>query len=155
MLVLAALIASGALAFGSVALAAHLLNQALRQRDRALKQREELLAQKDLLMREVDHRVRNSLSLIHGLLSLHQRQAATDERLRDQLGDAASGVLTVARVHEHLYRSGAVDRVEIASYVASSVRRWPAPFCPLGHRTRFGFGSPRASSRLHKPFRWA
>jgi two-component sensor histidine kinase len=132
MLVLAALIASGALAFGSVALAAHLLNQALRQRDRALKQREELLAQKDLLMREVDHRVRNSLSLIHGLLSLHQRQAATDERLRDQLGDAASRVLTVARVHEHLYRSGAVDRVEIASYVGELCEALAGSLLPAG-----------------------
>src|SRR3954451_24884327 len=101
MLVLAAPIASGVLAFGSVALAAHLLNQALRQRDRALKQREGLLAQKDLLMREVDHPVRTSVSLTHGLLSLHQRQAATDGRLRDHLGDAASRVLTVARIHEH------------------------------------------------------
>jgi len=132
MLVLAALIASGALAFGSVALAAHLLNQALRQRDRALKQREDLLAQKDLLMREVDHRVRNSLSLIYGLLTLHQRHAATDGRLREPLGDAASRVLTVARVHEHLYRSGVVDRVEIASYLRELCQALAGSLLPAG-----------------------
>jgi two-component sensor histidine kinase len=132
MLVLAALIASGVLAFGSVAFAAHLLNRALRHRNTALEQKEHLLAQKDLLMREVDHRVRNSLSLIYGLLLLHQRQAATDERLREPLGDAASRVLTVARVHEHLYRSGAVDRVEIASYLRELCQALAGSLLPAG-----------------------
>ena len=131
-LLLAALIASGVLTFGCVALAAYLLNRALRQRDAALEQKEDLLTQKDLLMREVDHRVRNSLSLIYGLLSLHQRHAATDGRLREQLGDAASRVLTVARVHEHLYRSGAVDRVEIASYLRELCQALAGSLLPAG-----------------------
>jgi len=129
---LAALIASGVLGFGSVAFAAYLLNRTLRQRDTALEQKEELLAQKDLLMREVDHRVRNSLSLIHGLLALHQRHPSTDERLREQLNDAASRVLTVSRVHEQLYRSGAVDRVEIASYLRELCQALAKSLLPAG-----------------------
>ena len=132
MLVLIVLIASAALAFCFVAFATYFLNQALRQRETALGQKDDLLAQKDLLMREVDHRVRNSLSLIYGLLSLHQRHRAADERLSAQLGDAASRVLTVARVHEHLYRSGAVDRVEIASYVRELCTALAESLLPVG-----------------------
>jgi two-component sensor histidine kinase len=106
---------SGLLALGLVAFAALLLNRALVTREKVLGEKEDLLAQKDLLMREVDHRVRNSLMLVHSLLTLRQRNAG--QAARCQLEEAASRVLTIARVHERLYKSASLDRVDLAAYL--------------------------------------
>lgn len=121
-LVFGALGLSGALAIGLIALAALLLNRTLALRETVLVEQKSLLAQKDLMMREIDHRVRNSLTLIYTLLTLHRRQVADNPDLALHLDDAAHRVLTVAKVHERLYRSETLDQVEIGGYVRELCR---------------------------------
>lgn len=82
----------------------------------ALAEREALLRQKDLLIREVDHRVKNSLALIIGLLRLQQR-AVADGTARRALAEAADRVMTVARIHDRLYRGGDPGQVDFADYL--------------------------------------
>lgn len=83
----------------------------------ALAEKEALLRQKDLLMREVDHRVKNSLQMVQSLLAL-QGLTAADPLAKAVLAEAAHRVMTVAKVHERLYRSRTVDRVEFAEYLS-------------------------------------
>ena len=61
----------------------------------------DLLKQRDVLAREVDHRVKNSLSLVSGLLRLQSREVE-DDGARTAIEDAANRVQTIAQVHEHL-----------------------------------------------------
>jgi PAS domain S-box-containing protein len=82
----------------------------------ALEKQSALLHQNELLLREIDHRVYNSLSLIRSLLRLYS-SGLSDPAAQTALAEAASRVQTIARVHEHLYRNQAVDRVEFARYL--------------------------------------
>ncbi|WP_048709264.1 sensor histidine kinase [Microvirga massiliensis] len=115
--VFGALILSVTAASSLIFITAFLMNRTLALRDAILGEQKALLAQKDLMMREVDHRVRNSLTLIYTLLTLHRRQAADNDTLAVHLDDAAHRVLTVAKIHERLYKSETPDRVEIGQYV--------------------------------------
>lgn len=121
-LVFGALGLTGALAIGLAAVAAFMLNRTLALRETVLVEQKNLLAQKDLMMREVDHRVRNSLTLIYTLLTLHRRQVAENPDLARHLDDAAHRVMTVAKVHERLYRSETPDQIEIGGYVRELCR---------------------------------
>jgi two-component sensor histidine kinase len=75
-----------------------------------------LLADKDMLMQEVHHRVKNSLQLVRGILSLQARTATNDEA-RTALNDAATRILTVADVHQHLYQGHSTTEVNVRQYL--------------------------------------
>lgn len=76
-----------------------------------------LLQQREIMLREVNHRVKNSLQLVSSMLGLQQSGVA-DERLHDQLAQADRRIMTIARVHEHLYRSvDPVSTIEFGSYL--------------------------------------
>ncbi len=77
-------------------------------------------AEKDLLMAEVHHRVRNSLQLVHNLLTL-QARAAEDAATAAQLRESAVRVRTIAAIHEQLYRSGAALDVKVDLYLRGLV----------------------------------
>lgn len=81
--------------------------------------KDRLLRDKDLLMQEVHHRVRNSLQLVHTLLLLQARAGGTDAR--GALAAAAQRVMTVAAVHERLYRGGSVTEADAAEYLGGLV----------------------------------
>lgn len=78
------------------------------------------LAENNLLMREMHHRVKNSLQLVHSLLVLQARAAGKSE-LETQLAESAARVQTIAAIHDRLYRSDSVLRIEIGSYLSGLI----------------------------------
>ncbi|HSO42448.1 MAG TPA: PAS domain S-box protein [Rhodospirillales bacterium] len=81
-----------------------------------------LLQQREIMLREVNHRVKNSLQLISSLLSL-QQSGVSDDGLRDQLAQADRRIMTIARIHEHLYRGAEPIRtIEFGSYLRDLCR---------------------------------
>lgn len=116
-LALLALGSLGVLVFGLVVLATIVTNRALVSREVVLQEKNALLAQQNVLLREVDHRVRNSLTMIYTLLTFQQSHAQHDSEVRQRLGEAANQVLTVTRVHERLYKSSSLDRVDVGAYL--------------------------------------
>ncbi|EDP64244.1 putative signal transduction histidine kinase with GAF domain [alpha proteobacterium BAL199] len=78
------------------------------------------VAEKELLVLEAHHRVKNSLSMVQALLSLQARMATDSEAAR-QLRESAGRIVTVAAIHEHLYKVGATLRVNLAVYLRSLV----------------------------------
>ncbi len=82
----------------------------------ALAEKTSLLEQRELLLREVNHRIKNSLQLVSSMLHLQTHSAGPE--LRQQLAQANRRVLTVAKVHEQLYKQPQLlNRIEFAQYL--------------------------------------
>jgi two-component sensor histidine kinase len=97
------------------------LDTAMAERTRYESQLKGLLADKELLMQEVHHRVKNSLQLVRGILSL-QARGATHPEAKTALNDAATRILTVADVHQHLYQGLSTAEINIQQYLADLAR---------------------------------
>ncbi len=74
------------------------------------------LAEKDTLLKEVHHRVKNNLTVIVGLLSLQAAQMA-DPAARQALQESQQRVLSMAMVHEDLYRSSDLAQINFGKYL--------------------------------------
>ncbi len=90
------------------------------ERGRAGAERERLLAERGNLLAEVHHRVKNSLQLVHTVLTL-QAQEAEDAAARRLLEVSALRVMTIAAVHERLYQGERFDAVEMRGYLLGLV----------------------------------
>lgn len=95
------------------------------------------LANQEVLTREISHRVKNSLSIVAGLLSM-QGRAAADPDLRQALDDARARVQTIASVHDRLWRTDEIHAVNLAEFMGelcehlrSSARPGQALTCEL------------------------
>ncbi|WP_179166116.1 sensor histidine kinase [Azospirillum agricola] len=76
----------------------------------------EAVAQRDLLMKEVNHRLKNSLQLACALVQMQGQTGSTPE-VRQQLADTVARLQAIARVHDQLYQTDDVRRVEAAPYL--------------------------------------
>ena len=72
----------------------------------------------DVLMREIEHRVRNSLSIVGGLLSM-QAGTASNAETAESLKSASSRVTAIARIHERLYKGKNLEVVEFGAYLSA------------------------------------
>jgi two-component sensor histidine kinase len=90
------------------------------ERDRATAERERLLNERGLLLAEVHHRVKNSLQLVHTVLTL-EASGAKDASTRSLLELSAMRVMTIASVHEQLYQGQNFDEIEMGAYLVGLV----------------------------------
>jgi len=76
------------------------------------------LNQKELLLREVHHRVKNNLQIVTSLLQLQEgRLADKDSKARKALNESRGRVRAMALVHESLYCSDNLARIEMKDYI--------------------------------------
>jgi PAS domain S-box-containing protein len=86
----------------------------------------ESLAEKELLLREIHHRVKNNLQVVSSLVSL-QANALAEPALREVFGELRDRVRSMALIHEKLYESGGLARLNFADYVTSLMQSiWSA-----------------------------
>ncbi len=78
------------------------------------------LREKEALLAEVHHRVKNNLQIIHGMLNL-QLPYIQDERAVDMFKESQNRIFSMALIHEKLYRSESLARIDLAEYIRSLV----------------------------------
>jgi two-component sensor histidine kinase len=76
------------------------------------------LREKEVLLKEVHHRVKNNLQILYSLLAL-QADAIQNQEGLQALTESQSRVMSIALIHEQLYRSNDLARIDFASYVSS------------------------------------
>lgn len=76
------------------------------------------LAEKEVLLKEIHHRVKNNMQVIASLISL-QADQSQDNTVRDVLEDVTRRVRSMAMVHEKLYQSADLARIDFAEYAQS------------------------------------
>ncbi|MGE0710391.1 MAG: PAS domain-containing protein [Planctomycetota bacterium] len=84
-------------------------------RVRGEEQLRESLREKEATLREVHHRVKNNLQVISSLLNL-QAERIADPAGRSVFLESQSRVRAMALVHETLYGSGSLARIELPQY---------------------------------------
>ncbi len=95
-----------------------LLHAQISERKRAEESLKASLHEKEVLLKEIHHRVKNNMQVISSLVSL-QADQSKDEGMRAVLRDVTRRVRPMALVHEKLYQSADLARVEFAAYAES------------------------------------
>ena len=74
------------------------------------------LEEKEVLLREIHHRVKNNMQIISSLLNLQSRYL-NDEKTVNILNESRNRVRSMAMVHEELYRSRDLSKIDFADYI--------------------------------------
>lgn len=74
------------------------------------------LREKEILLREIHHRVKNNMQILTSLLRLQTRQADSQE-LRDVLQESEARIRSMGLLHEKLYQSESVSRIDMYGYL--------------------------------------
>ncbi len=76
------------------------------------------LREKEILLQEIHHRVKNNMQVISSLLSL-QSKHLSDPAAVEMFRECQHRIRTMALVHESLYKSSDLSKIEFGSYLRS------------------------------------
>jgi PAS domain S-box-containing protein len=95
------------------------------------------LNEKEMLLKEVYHRVKNNLQVVSSLLNLQARNVKNEETV-DLLKQSADRIKAMALLHEKLYQSKDLARIDFNEYIHSLVEH-----------LLFGYGAPPGKINLN------
>jgi len=89
------------------------------------------LREKEVLLKEIHHRVKNNMQIISSLLNL-QAQAHGSGQGPQALRDSQARIQAMSLIHEKLYRSGDLSRIDLGDYLGSLVGRLAETYATPG-----------------------
>jgi two-component sensor histidine kinase len=92
----------------------------LRQQHALLGEKDLLLAEKERLLKEIHHRVKNNLQIVMSLLN-SQAASLEDKVALSAIQESQHRVQAMALIHQKLYQSEQVARVDMAAYLRDLV----------------------------------
>ena len=92
------------------------------------------LQEKNVLLKEIHHRVKNNLQVISSLLYL-QESRALDAQNKGILKECRNQIVTMALIHEDLYRSLDLRSVNFGAYIKRLIGRLAATFSSAARTT--------------------
>jgi len=95
--------------------------QDITKRKLAEEQVRDSLKEKEVLLREIHHRVKNNLQVIVSLLRMHARRS-NNEQVQRVFGDCRNRVNAMSLIHEALYRSEDLARIDTEPYLEKLCR---------------------------------
>jgi two-component sensor histidine kinase len=90
------------------------------EKKQAQEQIENSLKEKEVLLREIHHRVKNNMQIISSLLRL-QSGHIKDEKYVDMYKDSQNRIATMSLIHEKLYQSKDISRIDVGGYIKELV----------------------------------
>jgi two-component sensor histidine kinase len=78
------------------------------------------LVEKETLLKEIHHRVKNNFQLMKSMLAL-EASVIDDEQARLPLIESENRIMSMAGVHERLYESGDLAKIEMRGYIEDLV----------------------------------
>jgi two-component sensor histidine kinase len=96
---------------------------------------ESRLREKDAMLREIHHRVKNNLQIISSLVRL-QTPPGADERLSGFLSDIQGRISAMSLIHETLYESDNLARVDFLAYLDALARNLELALAPKKGRMK-------------------
>jgi PAS domain S-box-containing protein len=94
------------------------VNQDITERKRAEEAVKASLREKEILLREIHHRVKNNMQIISSLFNL-QAGYIKDEDARRMLREGQLRIRAMALVHEKLYQSRDMSKIDFSDYLRS------------------------------------
>jgi PAS domain S-box-containing protein len=82
---------------------------------------ERALREKETLLKEIHHRMKNNMQVVSSLLFMQSR-TCDDPHLKEILRESQNRVKSIALVHEELYQSMDLDRIDYTRYLRKIVR---------------------------------
>ncbi|MDA8387353.1 MAG: response regulator [Nitrospiraceae bacterium] len=97
------------------------LQMEIAERERAEAALKDSLQEKEILLKELYHRTKNNMNAVSGLLSL-QMTAAKDPHVRQMFKDAQGRIHSMALVHEMLYKTKELSKLDLKDYLEQLAR---------------------------------
>ena len=107
------------------------LEEEINVRKRAEERIQASLEEKEILLREIHHRVKNNLQTIASLINL-QSKYTTDARFLELSRESHDRIRSMLLVHEKLYRSTDLSRVDFFEYLQTLADSLFRSYCPSG-----------------------
>lgn len=79
-----------------------------------------MLTEKEVLLKEIHHRVKNNLQIVYSLLRLQSRRIS-DPQIVGLLLDSQNRVKSIALIHEKLYQSKDLAKINLKEYIPNLV----------------------------------
>ncbi|WP_069130669.1 sensor histidine kinase [Rhodohalobacter halophilus] len=100
------------------------------------------LKQKELLLKEIHHRVKNSLSIVSGLLEMQSYSTENEKTIRI-LQNSQSRIQSIALIHDKLYKTESLSEIQLDIYIRDLAESIHSTFAEINKKVTLTFDLDR------------